>query len=370
MSIKFEDFKEWADKQNYYVFSGCVEENYPAIKEGILFIGKFLNHFMHSYKDQSCCSGPLTKMGLGNKNTLAEYTKANISLRQYNEKIMLTSCNGCYSYMIKSGVLKTDIAEIIGDQLVSAEDKKEQTDKVKDIVDIYREQLNIKKKQLTIKNQIQINQSTSPNSIKSKSSSKSTSNSMFLLHAIEYIAMFFDRLKYLVKFNLNGLKFVIQYGCHYLNQYRLSNEYSFRNLYAGYKGIPWQYNSVPTYMEDIIIPLGGQIREYNELLLCCGGSTPQRQINIDNSIAVAEKKFESIHSVEPDAIVTNCPLCMYFMEDSQNYPKLENRFKRKVPIIHINELFGILLGNEEIIEQVKTSHKIDPSPIIDKIIEE
>jgi O-antigen chain-terminating methyltransferase len=300
MSKILEDFKKWSENQDYFVFSGCVEEKYPAIKEGILLIGKYLNHHMWTYADQSCCSGPLTKMGLGNSCTLGEFTKSNLNLRKHNEKILLTSCNGCYSYMIKAGHLITDIEQFL------------------------------------------INLNNNPKN-----------NNPFLLHSIEYLALWSDQLINHIKYPLNGLSFVVQYGCHYLNQYRLSMERSFRNLYVEYnKIIGWEYNSIPTYMHDILIPLGAQIKNYNEELLCCGGSTPQRQINLDNSLNVAQKKFDSIHSAKPDAIVTNCPLCMFFMEDCQVTPQLEQRFKTTIPVIHINELMGLLIVNEEIKEKI------------------
>lgn len=320
MNELFNKFKKWSESQDYYVFSGCVEEKYPAIKDGILLIGKLFDHKMHTYSDQSCCSGPLTKMGLGNTCTLGNFTQSNLDLRKYNEPILLTSCNGCYSYMIKTGHLITDIGEFM--KIV---------ENIKD--------------------------------------SKKIDNP-FLLHSIEYLSLWSEKLLPLIKYSLKNLNFVVQYGCHYLNQYRLSMENSFRNLYRDHnQNENTEYNAVPTYMHDILLPLGAIITHYNEELLCCGGSTPQRQINLDNSLKVAQKKFESIHTAKPDAIVTNCPLCMFFMEDSQCTSQLEQQFKSKIPIIHINELLGVMIGNEDIIEKVISSHKINIKPFIDKLIE-
>lgn len=340
MHITFEEFAEWSKIQDYYIFSGCVEENYPAVKEGLLTIGKNLGHKFHTYSDQSCCSGPLTKMGLGNTCTLGEYTQANLDLRINHERIILTSCNGCYSYMIKSDRTITDIDEAINYQKnIEEEDhnnngKNNQEDNQKDKITL-------------------LEKDPPP----------------LLLHAVEYLSTWASQIHSLIKYPLRDVNFVLQYGCHYLNQYRLSLQQSFRNLYAEHKKIPgWDYNSIPSYLNDIIEPFGGTITEYNELTLCCGGSTPQRQINMENAQTVAEKKFESIHHAEPDAVLTICPLCMYFMEDSQCMSELESKFDKKIPIIHINELLGMMIGNDDLIPLIKKSHKIDLQPLIDKIV--
>ena len=63
-----------------------------------------------------------------------------------------------------------------------------------------------------------------------------------------------------------------------------------------------------------------------------------------------------------------CPLCLYFLEESQFYPELENEFPDKIPIIHINKLLGIMLGNEEIPNILKKSHKISLDPLMEKIL--
>ncbi len=326
MVENFGDFKNWLEKQDFFIFSGCVEEKYPGIKEGLLTIGNVLNHKFHQYSDQSCCSGPLIKMGLSNQKGLSEFTQLNLNLRKNNERIMLTSCNGCYSYMIQSKKFNTDIKSSMNSNIYN----------------------------------------------NNNNSNSSNTNNKFplLLHSVEYLATWVDKIQKLTKFPLIDINFAIHYGCHYLNQYKLSNEDSFRKIYAEYKKMKgWTYNSIPTYLKDIITPLGGNIINYNELLLCCGGSTPQRQINIENSLLVANKKMESIHSAKPDAILVNCPLCQYFFEDSQLMPSLEKKFNKKIPVIHINELLGLMLGNEDLIPLLNESHKISLKPLLDKILE-
>ncbi|MHA1727110.1 MAG: heterodisulfide reductase-related iron-sulfur binding cluster [Promethearchaeota archaeon] len=335
MGVNFKDFKQWMDKQDSYIFSGCVEEKYPAVKEGLLTAGKFLDHRFHTYSEQSCCSGPLTKMGLGNDNSLSQYTSANLNLREHDEKIIITSCNGCYAYIKKSQQTITDIDPMLLSS--SDEPKDELKDKLED------EQNKINNKHNNLK--------------------------PLLLHSIEYITTWREQLSLLIKFPLNDVHFAVHYGCHYNNQYQLSGEHSFRKSYAEYQDMKkWQYNTIPTYVEDIISPLGGVPVDYSESLLCCGGSTPQRQVNLDNSLAIAEKKFESIHFVKPDAVLTICPLCMYFMEESQCSPRLEAKFDEKIPLIHINELLGLMLGNEELIPLIKKSHKINLDSLIETIV--
>ncbi len=311
----FDEFKQWLPLQDMFVFSGCVEEKYPAIKRGIEFIGKsILKHKLHSYSDQSCCTGPLTKMGFGDQQSLNAYTQSNFSLRKYNESVVITSCNGCYSYMIKSEQVTTDIQDALHPQKAS--------------------------------------------------------NSPLLLHGIEYLATFFRTFFPRIKYSLDKVTFASQYGCHYINQYELSKELSFRNLYAQSRKMHWYYNSIPQYLEEIIKPLRGKMIQYPEYLLCCGGSTPQRQINADNAESIARKKFTSLQTQKkkPDAVLTICPLCMYWMEESQLLPEMKKLFPEPIPIIHINELMGIALGDEETLKHSKSTHSISVEPLLEKIV--
>ncbi len=312
----YNDFKKWLPKQHMYVFSGCIEEKYPGIKRGLEFIGKLLKHKLYTYNQQSCCTGPLTKMGFGDQSSLSMYTQENLSLRKHKEPVVITSCNGCYSYMIKSEQMITDIPSA----LYPSESKK----------------------------------STPP----------------LLLHGIEYLTMWFRDLFPLIKYSLDKVKFATQYGCHYLNQYEVSKELSFRNIYAQSRKLKWYYNSIPHYLEDIVKPLRSEIIPYPEYLLCCGGSTPQRQINAENAISIATKKFSSLHSAKkkPDAILTICPLCMYWMEDSQLLPELKKEYPEPIPIIHISELLAIALGDEETLSHAESTHKINLKPLLDKIV--
>ncbi len=107
---------------------------------------------MHTYTDQSCCSGPLTKMGLGNTCTLSNFTLSNLNLRKYNEPLLLTSCNGCYSYMIKTGHLITDIGQFL----------------------------------------------------KLNENNNHAINNPFLLHSVEYLAMWSEKLVSLIKYPLKN----------------------------------------------------------------------------------------------------------------------------------------------------------------------
>lgn len=313
----FNNFKTWLENQSLYLFSGCIEEKYPGIKRGMQFIGKsVLKQKLYSYSEQSCCTGPLTKMGFGDQDSLKMYTMENISLREHGESVVITSCNGCYSYMIKSEQVITEIPTVM-----------------------YANDAQSMLKPL-------------------------------LLHGIEYLTIWFRSLFPLIKYSLERATFSPQYGCHYLNQYGVSKEMSFRNLYAQVRNLKWYYNSIPSYIEDIIKPLRGNIAEYPESLLCCGGSTPQRQINAENAISVAKKKFSSIQSLKkkPDVILTICPLCMFWMEESQLLSELKNIYSEPIPIIHINELLAICLGDQETLSQAQTTHKISLKPFLEKIV--
>lgn len=313
----YKDLKQWIAQEQIYVFSGCVEEKYPGIKRGLEFIGKsILKHNLHSYNQQSCCTGPLTKMGFGDQHSLSMYTQENIALREHNEKVVVTSCNGCYSYMIKSKQMNTDIPSTLNPPE---------------------------------------SQSVHP---------------PLLLHGIEYLTMWFRSLIPYIKYSLEKVSFATQYGCHYLNQYDVSKELSFRNLYAQIRNLKWYYNSIPRYLEDIVKPLRSTIIDYPEYLLCCGGSTPQRQINADNAQSIAIKKFSSLHSLKkkPDAILTICPLCMYWMEDSQLLPELKKLYPEPTPIIHISELLAIALGDEQTLSHAESTHQISLKPLLEKIV--
>ncbi len=56
-----------------------------------------------------------------------------------------------------------------------------------------------------------------------------------------------------------------------------------------------------------------------------------------------------------------------FLEDSQCMSPLQEKFDRKIPVLHINELLGIMLGNEDLIPIINESHIISIQSLLEKI---
>ena len=83
---------------------------------------------------------------------------------------------------------------------------------------------------------------------------------VYILHGGEFLYRLRERIKDIIKRDLNGTRIAVQYGCHYLNShpdYIISDPEN------------------PSFVESMIDLFGGVPVEYQEKTLCCGSGVTQ-----------------------------------------------------------------------------------------------
>jgi heterodisulfide reductase subunit B len=147
-------------------------------------------------------------------------------------------------------------------------------------------------------------------------------------------------LKELVKRNLNGLKFVPDYGC---TSFRPPQYHSHRDFILG-------------EMERVLSVLGAQPLKRTYTNRCCGSflaaSRPDIATPMVNTI------IEGAQAVGADCIITACATCQL---------NLENRctLEKKLPVFHFSEILALALGQEY--KGWYRHHVVDPQPMLQNL---
>jgi heterodisulfide reductase subunit B len=185
-----------------------------------------------------------------------------------------------------------------------------------------------------------------------------------LAHASDIIYKFRKEIGQKGKYRLvncqNGepLRIVEHIGCHYSRMFPEK----------GVGGAEYPY-----VLAGMVEEWGGEVIDYPERRHCCGFGFRQYLVRANRgySIACSKKKFESMEPFKPDAILTNCPGCPFFL-DRWQYAISEMEGKtygsdgRGIPVLTYEELAGMVLGYDpwDIGLQV---HQVPVEPLLDKI---
>ena len=97
------------------------------------------------------------------------------------------------------------------------------------------------------------------------------------------------------------LRIVEHIGCHYSKMFP-------------HKGIGGA--EYPCVLSGMVESWGGEVIDYPERRHCCGFGFRQYLVKANRgySMSNTHKKFESMEPYHPDAIITNCPGCPYFLD--------------------------------------------------------
>lgn len=148
------------------------------------------------------------------------------------------------------------------------------------------------------------------------------------------------RLKNIAKRNLNGLKFVPNYGCT-----------SFR---------PPQYHSHGKFivgeMERVLSALGAQPLKRTYTNRCCGSFLAATRPDI--ATPMVNTIIEGAQAEGADCIISACATCQL---------NLENRctLEKKLPVFHFSEILALALGQEY--AGWSLHHVVDPLPMLQKL---
>jgi CoB--CoM heterodisulfide reductase subunit B len=250
----------------------------------------------------SCCPEP---NGIKNSDLLTYNVTAarNLALAEKENRHILTPCNGCFE------TLKGVRSEVKTDQHFRKE------------MNVYLESIGL-----------------------------NVQGNSDVYHLIEFFhKLGRDAIKDKVKYQLNGLRVAVHYGCHFL---RPSNK------------IQMDDPMEPHIFDELIEDLGAKSVDYVHKMDCCGGSLT-RADNADSGLEMIHSKLESMKDAGVDVIVVGCPQCFVQFDHLQrDLKKLDYIFD--IPVLYYSELLGIALGLD-IKEMIQKYHRTPVESIFNKI---
>ena len=95
--------------------------------------------------------------------------------------------------------------------------------------------------------------------------------------------------------------------------------------------------------------------------------SPRRQVHPNASLLVGYEKMKSIRANEVDLIVTICPYCLLEMDNSQLEFEVQYNEEFHIPVLHLTELIGLLMGLDPEAELQLSSHKTPVDPFVRKL---
>jgi heterodisulfide reductase subunit B len=158
-----------------------------------------------------------------------------------------------------------------------------------------------------------------------------------------------QNIKKRVKKQLNPLKIISHYGCHYMRPTQL---YGFDNA------------EVPHTLDELVRVTGADSLEYADKKMCCGGSV----LGIDEELAVtmSNHKLKTAKEKGADALVSICPFCTVMYEDNQR--KAESKFNMQygIPVLYYPQLLGLSFGLDANAVGLRFN-RIKPDALLEKI---
>ncbi|MEM1658381.1 MAG: heterodisulfide reductase-related iron-sulfur binding cluster [Candidatus Jordarchaeales archaeon] len=151
---------------------------------------------------------------------------------------------------------------------------------------------------------------------------------------------------------LGGLKMAVHYGCHY---------FVFEE-----EGLDSREN--PSFVEEVIMRLGGEPVNYMAKDECCGFGMIQQVVHKNMAYAITEEKINSILDAGAEAILVICPYCLNVLDRNQRVLRDIELIEKAIPVIHISQLVALVLGAS--LEKMGFElHSVDVKPFIERIKE-
>ncbi|OLS13599.1 MAG: disulfide reductase [Promethearchaeota archaeon CR_4] len=293
--------------QPFFNFRGCTEAVYPGTQYAFRKICALTGIKLVESNDQTCCSGHFLLFNLTTSMGATAIEQRNLNIAKRYSNWMITLCNGCFSsFMLGYDFLQRD---------------PELREKVKAAMQTIGMEL-------------------------------VSSKEVYILQAGEFMYRLRHFIKNVIKRDLNRSRIAVQYGCHYLNAHP-------DNIISDPEN--------PHFVEEMIQILGGVPVEYQEKTLCCGSGVTQRKVHPNASLMIGYEKMKSIRANNPDLIVTICTYCEMEMDNNQLEFAIEYSDDFHIPVLHLAELIGLLIGLDPEKELHMSSHKTSVQSFIDKL---
>ena len=186
----------------------------------------------------------------------------------------------------------------------------------------------------------------------------------YVAHASDLVFHYRNEIAERAKYHLinketgEPLRIVEHIGCHYAKMFP----------HKGFGGAEY-----PCVLSGMVESWGGQVVDYPERRHCCGYGFRQYHVKANRGYSLSNtyKKFESMEPYHPDAIITNCPGCPYFLDRwqyviSEQTGKTYGQNGYGIPVLTYEELAGLVLGYDPWDLGLQT-HQVGPEPLLDKI---
>lgn len=258
-----------------------ISQRLPFIEKAIRKVFEKLDVKFHDNAKFGCCPEP---NGIKNYNHYLYSLAAsrNLALAEEKQHNIVTPCNGCFE------TLKSTRSEIS----IDAE---------------LRKKINNDLESIDLKFNAEID----------------------VQHVLEFFArdIGISTIKDMVVYPLNGLRVAVHYGCHFL---RPSNK------------IQTDSPLDPHIFDELVEALGAKSIQYDDKMLCCGGSF-DRAGKKEMGLQIMKRKLDHIKEARADLIVVNCPQCF------QQFDFLQRELKKldyeyDIPVFYYPELLAIALG--------------------------
>jgi len=136
------------------------------------------------------------------------------------------------------------------------------------------------------------------------------------------------KLKSFVTRNLNDLKLLTHYGCHYI---RPSNIYEY-----------FDYPEAPHTLDELVEITGAKSLNVPQKDMCCGAALLAIDKNI--TLAMAESKLQMAKEIGADALIVICPFCGISYDMGQIEIEAEFHRKYNLPVLYYPQLLGLAMG--------------------------
>jgi heterodisulfide reductase subunit B len=137
-----------------------------------------------------------------------------------------------------------------------------------------------------------------------------------------------DRFAEAVTNPLDGFRFAVHYGCHYL-----------KPSWAFPDG---EDPEAPHTISDLIRAAGAETVEYTDADRCCGGAV--LAVNQDLALTIAGRKLTQMAEKGADALVVVCPFCAVMYDDNQKKAAGLLETELDIPIVYLPQVLGLALG--------------------------
>lgn len=127
---------------------------------------------------------------------------------------------------------------------------------------------------------------------------------------------------------LDGYRFAIHYGCHYLKP-------------------SWAYPGgedpeAPRSIEDLLTAAGAEVVQYTDADKCCGGAV--LAVSQEIALTMSGRKLERLTALSVDGLVVVCPFCAVMYDDNQKKAAKMLEVELDVPIVYLPQILGLAIG--------------------------